>query len=171
MIPEAEIAKSKKELARLRLLTEIQQGNPPALSVPNFILQKTEVAYWAEPGSILEERVARRRYEGGSQGVSFRIAKGVSYRIGAHRGHLIADTAVVPVSAGELVITNRRVIFRGDTKSFNIRLDKLLELQFYDGGVRLTDEKGKPRVVKFAREDNIDIVGATLSHAINRFVG
>ena len=29
MIPESEIAKSKKELARLRLLTEIQNGNPP----------------------------------------------------------------------------------------------------------------------------------------------
>jgi hypothetical protein len=171
MIPEADIANSRKELARLRLLTEIQRGNPPAISVPNVILQKTEVAYWAEPANILEERVVRRRYEGASQGLSFRIAKGVSYRIGAHRGHLITDTAVLPVSTGELVITSRRVIFRGDAKSFTIRLDKLLELQFYDDGVRLTDEKGKPRLVRFATRDNIDIVGATLSHAINSFAG
>jgi hypothetical protein len=169
MIPESEIAKSKKELARLRLLTEIQNDNPPSVTVPNVILQKAELAYWSEPASILEERVVRRRYEGGSQGVSFRIAKGVSYRVGAHRGHIVSDTAVIPVSSGELIVTNKRVIFRGDTKSFNIRLDKLLELNFYSDGVRLTDEKGKPRVVKFAEEGNTDVVGATLSYAINRF--
>ncbi len=169
MIPESEIAKSKKELARLRLLTEIQNGNPPTVRVSNVILQKTEVAHWSEPASILEERVVRRRYEGGSQGLSFRVMKGVSYRVGSHRGHIVTDTAVVPVSSGELIVTNKRVIFRGDAKSFNIRLDKLLELNFYSDGVRLTDEKGKPRVVKFADIGNTDVIGATLSYAINHF--
>lgn len=169
MIPESEIAKSKKELARLRLLTEIQNGNPPSISVPNVILQKSEIAYWSEPASILEERVVKRRYEGGSHGISFRIAKGVSYRVGAHRGHIVTDTAVVPVSSGELIITNKRVIFRGNAKSFNLRLDKFLELKSYTDGVRLTDDKGKPRVVKFADEGNSDVVGATLSYAINQF--
>jgi hypothetical protein len=169
MIPESEIAKSKKELARLRLLTEIQNGNPPTIAVPNVILQKAELAYWSEPASILEERIVKRRYEGGSQGFTFRIAKGVAYRVGGHRGQLVTDTAVVPVSSGELIVTNKRVIFRGDTKSFNLRLDKLLEINFYSDGVRITDDKGKPRVVKFDDEANTDIVGATLSYAINRF--
>ncbi|MBS3933699.1 MAG: hypothetical protein KGZ35_05025 [Truepera sp.] len=169
MIPESEIAKSKQELARLRLLTEIQNGNPPTIAVPNVILQKGELAYWSEPASILEERVVKRRYEGGSQGFSFRIAKGLSYRVGGHRGHIVTDTAVVPVSFGELIVTNKRVIFRGDAKSFNIRLDKLLELNLYSDGVRLTDDKGKPRMVKFDDERNTDVVGATLSYAINRF--
>src|SRR5437879_5993422 len=38
MIPGSEISKSKKELARLRLLTEIKNGNPPSISVPDVIL-------------------------------------------------------------------------------------------------------------------------------------
>ncbi len=168
-IPESEIAKSKKELARLRLLTEIQNGNPPSVSVPNVILQKNETAYWSEPARILEERVVKQRYEGGSQGFSFRIAKGVSYRVGSNRGHIVSDTAVIPVSSGEFIITNKRVIFRGDAKSFNLRLDKLLELNFYSDGVRLTDDKGKPHVVKFTSAGNTDVVGATLSCAINQF--
>jgi hypothetical protein len=135
------------------------------------MLQKNEVAFWCEPGNILEERVVGRRYEGGSQGVSFRIMKGVSYRVGAHRGHIVTDKAVVPVSAGHLIITNKRVIFRGDSKSFSIKFDKLLELNFYSDGVRLTDEKGKPRLVRFAEEGNTDIVGAILSHAVNKYNG
>lgn len=169
MIPDSEITRSKKELARLRLLTEIQNGNPPSIPVPNVIFQKNERAYWSEPASILEERVVKRRYQGSSHGFSFRIAKGVSYRVGSHRGHIVTDTAVVAVSSGELIITNKRVIFRGNAKSFNLRLDKLLDLNFYSDGVRLTDDKGKPRIVKYSHEGNADVVGATLSYAINQF--
>jgi hypothetical protein len=97
--------------------------------------------------------------------------KGVSYRVGAHRGHIVTDKAVVPVSVGHLIITNKRVIFRGDAKSFNIKLDKLLELNFYSDGMRVTDDKGKPRMIRFAEEGNIDIVGAILSHAVNNYDG
>ena len=171
MIPDSEISKSKRELAKLRLLNEIQIGNPPAISVPNIILQKGEIAYWSEPAKLLEERVVSRRYEGGSRGVSLRIAKGVSYRIGAHRGQLISDKAIVPVSSGEFVTTNKRVIFSGDAKSFNLRLDKLLDLNMYSNGVRLTDDKGKPRLVVFNEEANSDVVGATLTFAINQMDG
>lgn len=168
-ISDIEIASSKQELATLRQLAEIHDGNLPSIDVQNIILQKGETAYWIESGSILEERVVDRRYEGGSHGFSFRIAKGMYYRVGSYRGHLVADRAVVPVSAGDLVLTNKRVIFRGDTKSFNIRLDKLLEIHFYGDGIRLTDGSGKPRIVKFNSSGNIDIVGAILSRAINGY--
>ena len=168
-IPDAEIAKSKKELARLRLLCEIQDGNPPSITVKNIILKKNEKAYWTEPASILEERVVKRGYQGGSHGVSIRIVKGVSYRIGGHRGQLVIDKAVIPVSNGELVITNNRVIFGGSTKSFSIGFDKLLEFYMYSDGVRLTDDKGNPRIIQLADKANIDVVGATLSFAINQF--
>jgi hypothetical protein len=133
------------------------------------VLQKAERVYWSEQGSLLEERVVRRGYEGGSHGISFRIAKGVSYRVGAHRGHLVTDKAVLPVSSGDLIVTSKRVIFRGDTKSFNFKLDKLLDVQFYSDGVRLMDDKGKPRLVQFAETGNGDVVGAILSHAVNSY--
>jgi hypothetical protein len=169
IIPNAEIATPKRELARLRILGEIKNGTPRAVSVENVILQRGETPYWSEPGSLLEERVVAKHYEGGSQGLSFRIARGVSYRVGSHRGHLVTDKAILPVSSGDLIITSRRVIFRGDAKSFSIALDKLLDLRLYSDAIRLTDDKGKPRTVKFVRDGNADIVGASLSFAINHF--
>jgi len=168
-IPPAEIASEKRELRRLRTLAEIQSGNPPIINTPNVILQKGEVAYWAEPATLLEERVVGRRYEGGSQGVSFRIMKGVTYRVGAHRGNIVIDRAVVPVSSGELIVTSKRVVFRGDRKSINLRLDKLLEVQLYSDGFRFSDDKGKPHLLQFTTPGNSDVIGATLSFAINRF--
>ena len=169
MIPDSEIASQKKELARRRLLWEVQNGTPPAIGVPNLILQRGETPYWSEPASLFEERVVNRRYEGASQGMSFRIARGVYYRVGAQRGNLIVDKAVLPVSSGAFVITSKRVIFQGDAKSFALRLDKLLSLNLFRDGIHFSDDKGKPHMVKFADDDNSDVVGATLSYAINHF--
>ena len=150
-------------------MAEIQEGNLPTTQVNNVIFQKGEQAHWTEAGDILEERVVGRRYQGGSSGVSFRIAKGVSYRVGAHRGNIVTDKAVVPVRSGDLIITNKRAIFRGDKKSFVLSIAKLLDVHFFTNGVKLTDDKGKPRTVKFETKENVDIVGAVLSRVINNY--
>lgn len=166
-IDNADVAHTKLELQRLRLLNEIQQGNLPSVEIPNLVLQKGEDAHWAEPASLLEERVVRRSYQGGSHGFSIRIAKGVTYRVGAHRGHLVSETKVLPVSHGHLVITSKHVIFKGDRKSFKIPFRKLLEMEFFSDGIRLTPSTGKPHVLSFHDSGNVDIVGAVLSQAIS----
>lgn len=169
-LEDSEVEHTKKELARLRLLNEIQQGNLPIIGVTNLVTTKGEQTYWSEPAILAEEKVIRRSYKGGSSGVSFRIMKGVSYRVGSSRGHLVSETDIVPVSDGELILTNKRVIFRGDGKSFVIKLDRLLDLQLYSNGVYFSEpNKSKPRMVKFKEEGNHDIIGAILSYAINNY--
>ncbi|HOI60005.1 MAG TPA: hypothetical protein PKU93_01630 [Candidatus Pacearchaeota archaeon] len=169
-LADDEIQTSKKELARLRLLNEIQKGNLPTVPVTNLVTQKGETAYWAEPAILAEEKVIRRRYEGGSQGVSFRVMKGVSYRVGGHRGHIVSETGLVPVSDGELIVTNKRIIFRGDGKAFAIKLDKILDIQIFTNGLQFSENnKPKPRMVKFKQEGKHDIVGAVLSYSINHY--
>lgn len=169
-LADDEIQITKKELARLRLLNEIQKGNLPTFPVPNLVIQKHETVYWSEPAILAEEKVIRRRYEGGSQGVSFRLMKGVSYRVGGHRGHIVSETGVVSVSDGELVVTSKRIIFRGDGKTFAIKLDKILDIQIFTNGLQFSENnKPKPRMIKFKQEGNHDIVGAVLSYAINHY--
>ncbi len=166
-IQDQDIEPTKKELARFRLLREIASGNIPEVNVSNMVFQKGEKAYWSEGAKLIEERVIKRRYEGGSRGVSIRIAKGLSYRVGAHRGHLVADLAIVPVSFGEFVITNKRVVFIGDKKSFSLKLEKILNIEFYSDGVNMSEESGKHRLVQFLEDRNMDIIGSVISYAVN----
>lgn len=169
-LADNEIQSSKKELARLRLLNEIQQGNMPTIQVTNFVMQKDEKAYWIEPAILAEEKVLRRRFEGGSHGVSFRIMKGVSYRIGGFRGHSVSETGVVAVSNGDLILTSKRIIFRGDKKSFAVKLDKLLDTQLFTDGLQFSENnRSKPRLINFAQEGNYNIIGAVLSYAVNHY--
>lgn len=65
-----EIEQERTQLDRLRLLSEIGQGNLPRLRTHSLILQKNEIPHWSEPGDLLEGKVVGRRYEGGTSGVS-----------------------------------------------------------------------------------------------------
>jgi len=169
-LADDEIQHNKKELARLRLLNEIQKGNLPTVPVTNLVMQKSETGYWSEPAILAEKKVIRRRYEGGSHGVSFRVMKGVSYRVGGHRGHAVSETGLVPVSDGELIVTNKRIIFRGDGKVFAIKLNKILDIQIFTNGLQFSENnRAKPRMIKFKQEGNHDILGAVLSYAINHY--
>jgi tellurite resistance protein len=167
-IPDHEIKASKTELARLRLLAELQAGNPPIIHSSNVILQKGEDLHWLEPAALLEERVVGRRYVGGSSGVSIRIMKGVSYRVGQSRGRMVADSQTLEVSHGDLVLTSRRVMFRGDRKSFNYRVDNLLDVQVFQGGVRITGDKGAPHILRFQSSANCEVVASILSIVVNK---
>ncbi|WKZ29370.1 MAG: hypothetical protein QY323_01410 [Patescibacteria group bacterium] len=170
-LSDGEIHNDKKELARLRLLNEIRQGNMPVIRpVMNLITLKSEKVYWAEPVILVEEKVIRRRYQGGSQGISLRVMKGVSFRIGGHRGHIESETGLVDVCEGELILTSRRAIFRGEKKSFASKLENILDLNFYSDGIRFSENnKSRPRLLKFKVPGNRDIIGAVLSHAINNY--
>ena len=170
-VTDADIQPTKKELARFRLLNEIQQGNVPVLPRPsNLIMQKDEKTYWVEPAILKEEKVISRQYQGGSSGVSFRIMKGVSYRVGSSRGHLVSQTGIVAVSMGNFIITSKRLIFQGDLKSFAVKLDKILSAQLYRDGFQFSEgNKPKPRLIQFQQAGNQEIIGAILAYTVNHY--
>ena len=169
-IPNLEIIESKGDLKRIRIITEIQNGVPPSAVVTSVILSKGEVAYWSEPASLLEARVTGRRYVNGSRGVSLRLAKGVSYRFGNHPGHVVSEKTFLPISSGQLIITNKRILFNGDLKSFDLRLNKILGLNFADDGLIFSvGNRAKPYVITVDDPENVEIIRETLSLAMRNF--
>jgi hypothetical protein len=152
---------------RSKLLYSLRNEPLIPLTIPNLLLAKDETAFWQEPGSIYEERVVASGYQGGSTGVSIRVAKGVSFRVGSHRGQLVKQTADVAVSAGSLVITNQRLIFIGDRKSFSAKWDKIVSLEPAIDGLRFSESnRQKPRLVLFASR-NGDLVCEVLSKLVD----
>jgi hypothetical protein len=99
------------------------------LDVP-LIFKKGELVHYGSAAVLREDRVVSLGYQGGSQGVSIRIMKGVSYRVGTHRGHIVKENQLVQTSAGVLIITNQRLFLvpTSGNKPLSIPLDKI---QFY----------------------------------------
>ena len=167
-ISDEAIVANRKALARYRLVREIQNGNLPVIEVSGMALKKGEQVHWVEPSILIEERVISRHYEGGYRGASFRIMKGVTYRVGGFRGYPVVHTGNVAVSEGDLVLTNKRAVFRGDRKSFAASLDKILNFELYANAIQLSESnRSKSRLIQFRDTENTDIVGSIITYVLN----
>ena len=160
------VQKQLQRLDRWRYIATIRKGTLPVQDVKNLVLRKNEIVHWVEPGKLWEERVVSRRYEGGSSGVSFRIAKGITFRTGGTRGQLVTDTADVPISEGNFIITSHRLVFQGQAKSFETKFDKILDIHNHLDGIRFSESnKQKPRKIQYYSA-NGDVIVEILSQIL-----
>jgi hypothetical protein len=153
-------------------LQEIQNCHkmkiPHRGGVSGVPLTAGERDYFAHPAQLLEERVVSRQSVGRSSGVSIRIMKGVSYRVGQSRGVSVPVHATVPVSSGDFVITNKRLIFAGDRKSVNAPYDKLLHLEPFSDGLRFSvTNRQKPVTIQFFTDKSAEIAAVLISRMLN----
>jgi hypothetical protein len=70
------------------------------------------------------------------------------------------------VSRGDFVVTDKRLVFSGDMKSFAVKYDKLLDADMYIDGIRVTPSSGKPHTLKFDTSDCADVIRAVLNQAL-----
>jgi hypothetical protein len=95
-----------------------------------------EVVYVLNQVGLIESRSNGSSYSGGSQGVSVRIAKGISYRVGGSKGQLTRNPeSVQMVDSGTAIFTNQRVVFAGQSATREWRFDKLLNVDMGPNGV------------------------------------
>jgi hypothetical protein len=79
------------------------------------VLKKGEVVHFADYSILKELKSVSLGYSGGSNGVSFRIAKGIRYRVGAHRGHIIKEDRFVETSRGRnLMVPGTQLLSYGE---------------------------------------------------------
>jgi hypothetical protein len=70
-------------------------------------------------------------------GVSFRIAKGVSYRTGAIRGKsVVVGTELQVADSGVLAVTSQRIAYMGN-KTIELSYAKLMNLDVFSDGIRV----------------------------------
>jgi hypothetical protein len=103
------------------------------------MLKPREIAYARIDGvQSIEQRREPGRWVGGSQGVSLRLAKGVSYRVGASKGTFQQGEEVpTPIDSGVFVVTNRRCVFVGSKRSTEWAYTKLIGFSLEGRGLAL----------------------------------
>lgn len=145
----------------------IQKGQLPVVPSSVSLLREapSEVVHAEVRCVLLEERVIRREYVGGSRGASVRICKGVTYRFGSTRGHSVPVTDILPVDGGLLSVTNQRVVFAGSKKSFSTDWSKVLSAEPYADGVLMAfQSRTKSAMLKYDDMSQAEIVTAILTY-------
>lgn len=115
--------------------------------------QKDEQIVWVfSPVKYLEDKI-QREYVGGSQGMSFRVMKGVYYRVGAFKGHSVDHQERVLVAIGILAITNKHIYFYSERKSFKIPYTKIVSFEPMNDGIGIMKDSANAKLQTFITED------------------
>ncbi|HEY6290856.1 MAG TPA: hypothetical protein VI455_04740 [Terriglobia bacterium] len=85
----------------------------------------------------------RTKYVGGSQGVSFRIAKGVRYHVGGFSGRPVTTTYEKVQDVGNLYVTTERVVFAGSREVTSIAGNKVADVRIEDDHIWVMAENRK----------------------------
>jgi hypothetical protein len=129
----------RDRLVKALVLRDISEGHIPnrfrAEENMPFNLQRGETLIWAFPAVAYYELRTRRSFQGGSQGVSLRVMKGVYYRVGEFKGHPVETSAVELADTGLLGVTTKQLYFAGPVKSFRIPYAKIVSFTPYSDGI------------------------------------
>ena len=138
------VSARKEKLVTAQKIAEDEQALQEMMAQPlteirprQAILKTGEKAYGSVAARLQEVQTVG--YSAGTAGVSMRVAKGLTVRTGGVRAHAVKGAVIV--ASGELVITDKRVLFAGDKKSFDILRDNILNVTHYIDGFGFHDSK------------------------------
>lgn len=156
--------KKSAEIDLVNFVNQLEQGdvNLSPVTNPPIILKKNEEADLVLNGILLREPRAVRQTYGGYGGPTFRVAKGVSFRLGSVAAHSESHEELRDIDKGTLVLTNKRLIFIGSKRTNNIDLKKIIAIEAYKDGI------GSQRENKQKTEYFIGTNNSTLTFTINR---
>ena len=116
-----------------------------------FNTMKSETVLWVFKDVEYLTEVTRREFQAGSSGMSFRVAKGVYYRTGNSRGRTVTSKSMEVVDSGIMGITTKHIYWAGqqgfgNSKSFRIRLNRIVSLEDYSDGIGIMrdTQRAKP---------------------------
>lgn len=151
-----QIDRTKRDLNRLRLLTEIRQGNLPTVpaSHPSLrgALEAGEVAHYTVQVELLD-----RPTTSGHDGVA--IKWNTPYVTRSAKAHAIPADGAKALGEGYLVLTSKRLLFRGD-RSAAVNYSPQAEFFLYADGVRIQRTVGNNLLrFKAGSDDTAEVVG------------
>jgi len=117
-----------------------------------FLLKKGEYAIGLIANcALLETRRSASSYQGGYGGVSFPIFGKVRLNTGRSKGKLVAgEESITSISDGEVLITNKRAMFRGETNNKEWSYSKLMACEHHPDGYTTFAVSAQTKTTGFA---------------------
>lgn len=132
-----------------------------------FLLRKKEVLLFAADSVGMTETKTESRYEAGSRGVTLRIAKGVSYRVGNVKGRRVSEDVEEYAGRGPVAITNVNLYYECGGRSRRVALDKIVSVRRHRRDLTWVKDAARPKPVTwtFASEGDADLAERVMKEA------
>lgn len=126
------------KLSQVALIKALQNGIVPNSNIQApIMLGKKETVLWAYNGVSCYQEKITREWVGRSNGMSFRVCKGVYYRTGRSKGHPVERSSMELQGVGTLYVTNKNLIFWSQMKNVKIPFAKVIGFTPYSDGLEV----------------------------------
>ena len=140
-------------------------------TTPSIILQNNEEVICALPNIYLSETRSVRITNGVYGGPSFRVAKGVSLRLGRSTSRGESHPEMRQIDRGSLIITNRRFIFNGTIKTVDVPILKIVQIDPLDDGIGLSKQsREKKQYFSWSNSEDIQRAVSLGSNSLVRSI-
>lgn len=143
------------KITQSSILKNLQRGIIPqqTFSAP-IMLSRGESVIWCYHGVTMYQEKTERQYQGRRRGMSFRIMKGMYYHTGGNTVKPIEHTYMENKGVGTLYITNKHIIYQGDTAAQKIPYTKLIGVTPYSDGIEVHREGANAKRLTFQGFDS-----------------
>ena len=104
------------------------------------MLDSGETAVFELQTSWNQTRVQRKGYAGASVSIPSGI-KGVRFRFGNYQP--ITSQEITELDRGLLVVTNKRLFFKGNTRNTNVPYSKIIDATIFTDSLKIDKQTGK----------------------------
>jgi hypothetical protein len=148
-----------------QILEDLRSGiTPERVSAPGYFCKAGEKVLYAFNNVKYYRLKGHAHYVGGSHGVSVRIMKGVSYRVGAYRGHREVTQSMDFQGTGALVVTNQAINFIGPT-SCRVLFKHIIDFKWYKDGIGFDTDAQSSNRYAFGRlrAEDVQFLGQSIN--------
>lgn len=159
-------AKTRAVLEKYKLYWQIENGDLPEQDV-SIRLQKNEVCYFQVYADWFEQRQQTRRINYGGPTMRIKIANGLYWRTGSLGVKAVKEDVWKHLDSGKLFVTNKRILFMGDSRNKMIRLNRILDFDAYANGVEIQKDRGRTPFLEF--DSQVDIFCMILGRVLSDY--
>ncbi|MFN2312801.1 MAG: hypothetical protein ABR590_12240, partial [Spirochaetia bacterium] len=134
-------AATQRTLDRYRLFWQIENGEVPEIDA-GINLFRGERCFFRCDTAWHELKQVTRRFNYGGPTMRIKIMKGVYWRAGSLGVQRVSEDVLKHLDDGVLFLTNKRILFMGQRKNKNIRLNRILDFDIYSNGVQIEKDAG-----------------------------
>ena len=146
-----EIEKLKIEIKKIQKEQRVENFIKNLKPIKTNIITKKEENFYIQNKVDLYEPRVHRKYKSGFASTNVKVF-GKNFRVGGSKGKSISKTEIENIDSGKLSISNKRFIYIGKYKNYDINFNKIINLEFYSDGFQLSIS-GRQKPLTFLFED------------------
>ena len=142
-LSDADLRDDRQQMQRVHMLARVERGDLPNVQAP-VALDAGERAHWVVQARLAQKLTIPGPARPPLAHLRFRIDSNAPFHIDRARDGLATSEEVLPLDLGMLVVTSRRIIFRGARKALAIPHIKLDAVNVFNDAIRIEAADNEP---------------------------